>query len=154
MNRSLSAVSKLATLALLSLGSCASINQHQNDHWNGRSVLPRASRFFLGYDGERDGSYRDFAWERKKSFNLIVRRYFLNHNPGNPYQSDVPSLYERRPANSLWPNPVNYIHGEGIIMGFVLLAGFGTFVPAPIDSLIGTFIEPGGMKEFTVGLPD
>ena len=141
----------ILALSLAALSSCSAISRHQNDHWNGRSVLPRAVRFFTGYDAELDGSYRDFAWERKKDVELVARRYFLNHNPENPYQTGSKRLYARRPPNSLIWSPHNYIHGEGLIMGFVMLASTGAYIPLPLDSLIGTFFEPGGLKEFTTG---
>jgi hypothetical protein len=130
---------------------CRSSGESMNDHWSERSVAPRVSRFFLGYDAEKDGDYRDFQWERKQDINLTLRRHFLNHNPDNPHQPDVPSRYKPRPPHSLLPNPVPYIHLEGLLLGFALMGATGTFIPLPIDSILGT-LEPGGVGEFTEGV--
>lgn len=145
-------------LALAAASGCATSAGAIDDHWNARSTAPRVGRFFLGYDPERDGtSYRDFAWERKQAINMTVRRHFFNHDPDNPHHPPVPSRFEPRPLNSLLPNPVPYIHWEGLILGAATLVGGGSFIPLPIDSIIGTF-EPGdegemsGKEEFMLGV--
>lgn len=142
----------VAGAALLSLGTgCQSAARDIDDHWNFASVPPRAARHILGYDAARDGSYRDFQWERKKDINLTLRRYLLNDNPENPFQESDPSLYEGRPVHSILPNPIRYIHLEGLLLGWALTGGGATFFPLPVDSLIGSF-EAGGGEEFTRGI--
>jgi hypothetical protein len=108
------------------------------------------ARAFLGYNPEFDGNYRDFAWKKKASINLTIRRHFFNHDPENPFQAEEKSLYAPRPNNSLMPHPENYIHYEGLAMGAISLGIGSVFTPLPIDSIIGTF-EPGGGDEFAAG---
>ncbi len=145
-----------ATLALGSL-SChmttsgydfTAQGQQIDNHWNANSVAPRATRFFLGYDSQRDGTYRDFQHARKQSIELTLRRHLLNHNPDNPNHPEVASRYAARPNHSVFPNPLRYFHLESIIIGAALtpITG-GVLIPIPIDSLIGTF-EKGGVAEF------
>lgn len=149
--RALRAVSTIALLASAAVGSsCAFSGETIDDHWTFDSVPPRIARSVLGYDGSRESSYKDFAWDRKKSNSLSIRRYLLNHNPENPNQRELPSLYEPRPMNSLAPNPWNYIHIEGILLGWVTT---GVPIPIPIDSIIGTF-EEGGLEEFRAGFTE
>jgi hypothetical protein len=145
--------SALAGAALLTLGTgCQSAAPDIDDHWNFKSVPPRMARHILGYDAARDGMYRDFQWERKKDINLTLRRLILNNNPENPFQDYDPSLYEGRPVHSILPDPVMYIHLEGLFVGWALTAASsGAFIPIPIDSLIGTF-EDGGGEEFWRGI--
>ena len=146
MKRSLLA----SALALLTV-ACQGSGQEINDHWNADSVAPRAGRFFLGYDAGRDGDYRDFAWERKQDINLTLRRHLFHHNPDNPNHPDLaPS---RRPLNSLLPDPITFFHLEGLLIGFAAYTTGGTFIPIPIDSLIGVF-EEGGRDEFMDGVTD
>lgn len=133
-----------SALALSLAASCASSGQYTDSHWSQHSVTPRISRFFLGYDAEDDGSYRDFQWRRKQDINLFLRRYFLNHNPNNPHQPPV-KVAAKRPNHSLLPNPIRYIHLEGVLLGAAV--GF----PFPLDSILGT-LEPGGIKEFGDGV--
>lgn len=150
--RALRAVSSLALLSLATIGSsCMTLSGEEiDDHWTFDSVPPRVARAFLGYDASRESSYRDFAWERKKSISLTLRRYLLNHNPVNPNQAPLESLYEQRPANSILPNPWNYIHVEGFLVGWALT---GVPIPIPVDSIIGT-LQPGGFEEFVDGIDD
>jgi len=144
--------SLLASVALLAAGtSCQSAAQDIDDHWNFRSVPPRVARHLLGYDAARDGSYRDFQWQRKQDINLTLRRYFLNDNPENPFQEFDPSLYEGRPVHSILPNPLRYIHLEGVLLGWAITGAGGVFFPIPLDSLIGSF-EEGGGEEFSRGI--
>ncbi|MFT7677423.1 MAG: hypothetical protein ACI8QC_001401 [Planctomycetota bacterium] len=145
---------KRALLALAlaaSAASCQSTGQDINDHWNASSAAPRAARFFLGYDSEKDGEYRDFAWERKQSINLTLRRHFLHHNPDNPNHAEWSGRYAGRPDNSFLPNPVSFIHLEGLLLGFAATGGGGSFVVLPIDSILGV-LEDGGGKEFYDGI--
>lgn len=149
--RALRHAATLALLACSAIGSsCRFSGEHIDDHWEIRSVPPRAMRAFLGYDGSRETSYKDFAWDRKEAISLAIRRYFFNHNPKNPNQDPLPSLYEPRPLNSLAPNPWNYIHVEGFLLGWALT---GVPIPIPIDSIIGT-IEEGGPGEFRAGFSE
>jgi len=158
MNESLKASSKISGLCLalfLSVG-CQS-SPDINDHWNASSTVPRITRAFLGYDSSRDGSYRNFAWERKASINLTLRRYLFNHNPGNPNHAVASGTYDERPVNSLMPNPINFIHAEGLILGLIPLAAGGFYFPLPVDSIVGIFEEGAegnedGFDEFTGGI--
>ncbi|GEM_PF-1400339 len=130
-----------------------------NDHWNASSTVPRVARAFLGYDSSRDGSYRDFAWERKASINLTLRRHLFNHNPENPNHAEATGIYEERPVNSLLPNPINFIHLEGLVLGLIPLAASGTYFPIPVDSIVGIFdmgTEGGedGIDEFFRGVEE
>lgn len=147
--RALRAVSTLALLASAAIGpSCNSPGGEKiDDHWTFDSVPPRAARALLGYDASRESSYKDFAWDRKKSISLTLRRYLFNHNPMNPNQPEQESLYAPRPVNSILPNPVNYIHVEGFLIGWALT---GVPIPIPVDSILGT-LEPGGPEEFIEG---
>lgn len=145
-------VRALAACGLLAAGAgCQSAARDIDDHWNFRSVPPRVARTILGYDASRDGMYRDFQWRRKQDINLTMRRYFLNDNPENPFQEFDPDLYEGRPVHSILPNPLMYIHLEGILLGWAITGSGGGFFPLPVDSLIGTF-EPGGGEEFQRGI--
>jgi len=142
----------LASAALLLLGTgCQSAARDIDNHWNFASVPPRIARNVLGYDAARDGAYRDFQWERKKDINLTLRRLFLNDNPENPFQEYDPTLYEGRPVHSILPNPIRYIHLEGILLGWAITGAGGGFFPIPVDSLIGTF-DAGGGEEFSRGI--
>lgn len=130
---------------------CATHVSQVNDHWTTRSIGTSLSRAFLSYDAESDGNYRDFAWRKKQSINLTLRRHLFNHNPENPFEPQDFSIYEKRPPNSLVPRPWDYIHVEGLVLGAIVYAGGGVFIPLPIDSIIGTFSE-GGDKEFVEGV--
>jgi hypothetical protein len=105
----------------------------------------------LGYDAERDGSYRAFQWRQKRDINLTLRRHFLNSNPANPFQVDDPDYVGQRPLHSVLPNPIDYFHLESLTTGVGLLAWSGAFLPIPIGSVLGT-IEKGGWKEFKDGI--
>lgn len=144
--RALSATALLATAALSP--SCASWSDDIDDHWSMRSIPARAMRAATGYDASRETSYRDFAWNQKLDIELAALRYFWNWNPMNPYQDEWDRYYEPRPVNSILPNPWNYIHVEGFLLGWAIL---GVPIPIPVDSLIGT-AEPGGGQEFMNGL--
>ena len=158
MNESLKASSKISGLCLalcLSVG-CQS-SPDINDHWNASSTVPRMTRTFLGYDSSRDGSYRAFAWERKASINLTLRRHLFNHNQDNPNHTGASGTYEERPVNSLLPNPINFIHVEGLVLGLIPLAAGGFYFPIPVDSIVGIFEEgtkgtEDGLDEFMSGI--
>ncbi len=158
MNESLKASSKISGLCLalcLSVG-CQS-SPDINDHWNASSTVPRITRTFLGYDSSRDGSYRAFAWERKASINLTLRRHLFNHNPDNPNHAVASGTYDERPINSLLPKPINFIHVEGLVLGLIPLAAGGFYFPIPVDSIVGIFEEgtkgtEDGLDEFMSGI--
>lgn len=160
MNESLKASSKISGLCLalcLSVG-CQS-SPDINDHWNASSTVPRITRAFLGYDSSRDGSYRDFAWERKASINLTLRRHLFNHNPDNPNHAVASGTYDERPVNSLLPNPISFIHVEGLVLGLIPLAAGAFYFPLPVDSIVGIFEEgtvgnEDGLDEFMGGIGD
>ncbi len=130
--------------------SCQSAPSQESSHWNLNSVIPRASYNFLGYREDLSDSYRDQLWEDKQSINLTVKRHFMNVNPENPFQANW--AYDGpRPPHSLLPNPWNYMHAESLVIGGVLAAWTGTFLPIPVGSLIGTLL-PGGFAEFGEGI--
>jgi len=143
--------SLIASALALAAVACQGSGQQINDHWNAESISPRAARFFLGYDSSRDGNYRDFAWERKQEINLTLRRHLLNHNPDNPNHADV--AQRQRPVNSLLPDPLTFIHLEGLLLGFAAYTAGGMFVPLPVDSIIG-ILEEGGTDEFMSGVDE
>lgn len=146
---------KLLPLVVVSglcfVAGCASHNSDLNRHWSERSTGPRMSRAFLTYDWEKDGSYKDFQWQKKQDINLTVRRHLFNDNPENPFQEPSPEVYAPRPNHSLVPRPWNYIHVEGVAMGAIMYGATGAFIPIPIDSIIGT-MEEGGDDEFMQGV--
>jgi hypothetical protein len=141
----------LGAAALVGLGACQSQAAHERDHWTGYYVGPSMSRAFLSYDPEKDGSYIDFQWRKKKDIEMTLRRHFFNHNPDNPFEAYDPTVYEPRPKHSLLPAPWRYIHVEGIVLGAGTLAFSPMFFPLPIDSFIGTMDEGGG-QEFMDGV--
>lgn len=149
-----------ATLLVVSLAAgCESSGSDMNNHWSARSVPPRMQRFFLGYNADKDGTYRDFQWKRKMDLQVLMRRYLLHLNPDNPNHPEYQSRFEQRPNHSVLPNPVPYIHLEGVILGMVAWgAGLGPFgsidwIPLPVDSFIGT-LEKGGVTEFVAGIAE
>ena len=48
---------------------------------------------------------------------------------------------------------MTFIHLEGLLLGFAAYTAGGTFIPLPIDSMIGVFDE-GGRDEFMDGITD
>lgn len=142
----------LLLLSILLTTGCQSTGRDINNHWSERSVAPRAARFFSGYDASKDGAYIDFQWERKQSINLTLRRHFFNHNPDNPNHYEIPSRWEERPNHSILPNPLRYIHLEGILLGVAYYASTGIFYPLPLDSILGTLSPGPGLREFASGI--
>jgi hypothetical protein len=139
-----------ATSALL-FSSCVSSPSKADDHWSNESIAPRVARVMLGYDPDQYDSYRDYAWENKLAISLTLQRHLLCWNPENPYQPADPDYYAPRPLNSPLPNPLTYFGIESVVIGSLIYAGAGVFIPIPIDSMIGT-LEPGGEEEFVAGL--
>jgi hypothetical protein len=144
-------LSLLAASSIFGMAGCASQAAYSHDHWSPYSVQPSLSRAFLSYDPEMDGSYREFQYKKKKSINLTLRRHFFNENPDNPFEAEDPTWYDPRPNHSITPRPWDYIHVEGILLGFVPYTPGAVFVPIPVDSIIATF-EPGGDQEFMDGI--
>ncbi|MEZ6005780.1 MAG: hypothetical protein R3F33_16550 [Planctomycetota bacterium] len=142
-----------AALLASSLFSCnfTGSGQHMDSHWDYKSTLPRMERFWLGYDAQQDGTYRDFQYNRKLDVEMTVMRHFLNYNPDNPNHDPMPSRHAARPDHSLlptpWTNPLRYIHVEGVLLGAAAIPVTGGFFPLPIDSILGT-VEEGGWDEF------
>jgi len=137
--------------ALLALGSCKSATSGVGQHWSVDSLGARVSKAFLGFDEERDVSYREMQWQDKQDINLTLRRHFLNSNPWNPFQPLDASIVAPRPPHSIVPDPVDYFHIESVMSGLLILASSGTFIPIPIGSLIAT-VEDGGVVEFGQGI--
>jgi hypothetical protein len=144
-------LSLIAVASVCTLASCASRNRAVGEHWTEKSVGSRMSQAFLNYDTENSGDYLDFAWSKKQSINLTVRRHFFNHNPDNPFQAQDFGVYEPRPINSPLPHIWNYVHLEGLVMGGIIYAAGGWFIPIPVDSIIATG-SPGGEEEFMEGV--
>ena len=142
----------LLALALCSVAaSCTGPGQHVNDHWNEISVPARVGRTIMGYDATRDGSYGDYQWEKKEDLRYTVYRHFLNHNPDNPFQSGKGGRQSRPDPWSIAPNPLQYIHLEGLIVGLIAYAAGGGFIILPVDSVLTTFDEPDGISQFFRG---
>ena len=110
----------------------------QGEFWMADSVPMRMVKHFTGYRPDLDGSYIDFQYRKKKSIDNTLRRHFLNSSSDNPFEPNDPSQTSRRPAHSLAPDPIYYMHLESLFIGAATLGIWGTFVPLPIDSLIGT----------------
>lgn len=150
-------ITLLAVTALALLSGCASKPLEAENHWSSRSIAPRATRFFLGYDADKDGKYIDYQWRNKKAIHLVAKRYFLNHNPENPFQTPDEEWYAPRPTHSPLPRVWNYVHLEGLAFGAIIfgattgMSGTGVFVPLPVDSLIATLTDKQGTDEFVAG---
>lgn len=147
----LAAVSAALVVATALSGCNANPETNTHDHWTLRGVSPRWTRSVLGYDAERDGRYVDYQYANKKSIYLTGKRHLLNQNPENPFQPVDEGFYEPRPPHSILPRPWTYINVEGLAFGAILLGATGTFIPIPVDSIIGTFSEDG-MDEFREGI--
>ena len=141
-------IAAVAATCAAALASCQFSGNHINDHWNFDSLKPRVLRTLTGYDGSKEISYKDFAWDRKIDNELTALRHFLNYNPLNPNQKELKRLYAPRPLNSILPNPWNYVHFEGLVIG-----GATSGIAVPLDSVIGT-IEQRGWSEFKAGIKE
>lgn len=144
-------LSLLAALAGLLLGACTTSPSRDWDHWNAESVAPRMSRIFLGYEPDVDGTYLDHQWENKQHINQLMKRYFLNWNPENPFQDEDPNWNAERPNHSPLPMPLHYFHLEALVFGGIFLASGAGFMPIPVDSILGT-LDEGGIDEFVAGV--
>ena len=133
-------------------GCNANPDTNSHDHWTTRGISPRWTRGVLGYDAERDGRYVDYQYANKKAINLTAKRHLLNQNPENPFQAEDEAFYEPRPPHSILPRPWEYFHFESLVFGGIIAgATGGTFIPVPVDSIIGTFSEDG-FDEFEEGI--
>ncbi|MFT5052620.1 MAG: hypothetical protein ACI8QZ_004056 [Chlamydiales bacterium] len=108
-----------ATLFLALLSSCAS--KGINQHWEAESTVPRVSRFFLGYNAERDGEYLDFAWHRRQNVQKTMMRHFMNINSDNPNHVTRPQSKTRPiifdPAALLYPGGVSQLLRPVVAIG-------------------------------------
>lgn len=142
----------LALTGLLASG-CTTSNPQRQNHWNFQSVAPSFVYHTTRYRPEVDGSYREFQWREKQHINLTLRRHFLNSNPYNPRQPEVPGYFEERPPHSILPDPLNYFHLSALVAGGVVSAASSSavFIPIPYDSIVAT-LQPGGIEEFKEGI--
>jgi hypothetical protein len=147
----------LLLLALPLFAACKTgLPSSQGEHWVVDSVPMRMVKRFTGYRPDLDGNYIDFQYGKKKSINRTLRRHFLNNSADNPFEASDPSQTSRRHAHSIAPDPLHYMHVESIVIGFATLGIWGTFVPIPVDSMIGTvttgwFDDWDGFGEFVDG---
>jgi hypothetical protein len=110
----------------------------QGESWMVDSVPMRMVKHFTGYRPDLEGGYIDFQYRKKKSVNNTLRRHFLGNSPDNPFEPSDPSQTSRRHAHSIAPDPLYYMHVESLVIGAATLGVWGTFIPIPVDSLIGT----------------
>jgi hypothetical protein len=150
---------RLLALALLaapfaSAGCITSPNPSWN-HWSMSSVEGSMANFFLGYDPDVTGSYRNQVWADKLSINLTAQRHLFNWNPMNPNQPAAPRPFGYTPAGVAYaplPDFAWYMHAESIVWGGILMAATaGTFIPIPVGTVLGQF-APGGGEEFARGM--
>jgi hypothetical protein len=150
----------LGVLAATTTG-CATDSYLAGNHWRSTSIAPRFVYAITGYRPEPGTTYRDFAWREKLDINWTFQRHFLNRNHENPFQPEhlwyedyVFQNYGKEPMPvSIWPQPLNYFHLTSVVTGGVISAvtTSATFIPIPVDSLIGLF-ERGGAEDFMAGV--
>jgi hypothetical protein len=74
-------------IVLLALGStlvgCRS-QPTTYPHWSNRSIAPRISRQFLGFDATQDGDYGPYLEHDLEDMGMTLRRHLLGDNPDNP----------------------------------------------------------------------
>src|SRR5262245_28224683 len=123
----------VAPLACAFTAACKTgIYSAQGEHWSVESVPDRMVKHFTGYRADRDGSFVDYQYQKKKDINKTLRRHFANNSPDNPFEPDDPSQTARRPPHSVWPDPLYYFHAESLFTGAILLGMTGAFIPLPI----------------------
>ena len=122
------------------------------NHWTVDSVGSRMAKHFTGYRKDLHGSFVDYQYRKKKSINQTLRRHFLNNNADSPFVPDDPSQTAPRPPHSIWPDPLSYIHAEGLALGFVVLGWTGAYIPIPFDSVVASLTGAG--DEFFEGSSD
>ena len=138
--------------ACLLLVACQSSTSGPRDnHWNIESVGPRVTAYFMGYDAETDGSWKDFQTREKQDINLTFSRHLMNDNPNNPMEHEIPVATHPRYPVSIVPDPITYFHIDALAWGVVTYGLGGVFIPIPVSSLLG-FLEPGGPTEFWDGI--
>jgi len=138
-------------LPLLAAGCKTGGPSYQAEHWSIDSVPGRIAKQFTGYRPDRDGTYIDYQYGKKKDISATLRRHFLQSSPGSPTEPDDPSQYNRRPPHSIAPDPLYYFGAESLFIGAVTLGWWGVFVPIPIDSLIATVASEDGWSEMGRG---
>jgi len=144
----------LLALPLLAVGCKSGVPSYQAEHWSIDSVPSRMVKQFTGYRADRDGTYIDYQYGKKKAVNTTFRRHFLNSSPGSPVQADDPSQTNRRPPHSVAPDPFYYFGAESLIIGTVTLGWWGTFIPIPIDSVMATLVSEEGWSEMGRGFSE
>lgn len=143
----------LALVAALPLCACKTgLPFTAGEHWTVDSVPDRMMKQFTGYRADRDGNYRDYQFGKKRHLDLTFRRHFFSNSPDDPFEADDPSTTRPRPTHSFLPDPLYYMGAESVVMGIALLGVTGTFVPIPLDSVLGTVL--GGVEEFDRGMVD
>ena len=73
-------------VALLATG-CKSTTSYYS-HWSTKSLGPRISYQFAGYDPTKDGDYVDVLSRDGQSVGLTLQRHLLCNDPKNPLESD------------------------------------------------------------------
>jgi hypothetical protein len=146
----------LRTALLLALplfaGCKTGLPSSQSDHWVIDSVPSRMSKHFTGYRKDRDGTFIDYQYQKKKHINRTLRRHFANNSANSPIEPNDPSQTSRRPPHSIAPDPLYYMGAESVFIGLVTLGMSGAFIPIPIDSVIATV--SGGWDEFGRGFTE
>ena len=144
----------LAAAPFVSTGCISSPNPSYN-HWSIASVEGSMANYFLGFDPDETGSYRNQVWADKLAINLTGQRHLLNWNPMNPNQKPAPRPYGYTPAGVAYaplPDFLWYFHVESIVWGLTIAAATGgTFIPIPVGTIMGQF-APGGGEEFAAGM--
>ena len=118
-------------------------------HWTTESIPDRMMKHFTGYRTDKDGTFRDFQYRKKKDINVTLRRHFANNSADNPFEANDISQTKRRPPHSPAPDPLYYFHAESVFTGLAILGLSGAFIPIPLESIAATV--DGGWSEFGRG---
>jgi len=111
---------------------------------------------FSGVPGVIIGHNANIAWGVTNLGPDVQDLFIEKVNPDNPNHAVASGTYDERPVNSLLPNPINFIHVEGLVLGLIPLAAGAFYFPLPVDSIVGIF-EDGtvgnedGLDEFMGG---
>lgn len=141
-------------LPLLAAGCQSGVPSYQAKHWSIDSVPARMAKQFTGYRADRDGTYIEYQYRKKKSVNATFRRHFLGNSPGSPNEADDLSQTNRRPPHSVSPDPLYYFGAESLFFGAVTLGWWGVFVPLPVDSVLATVGSDDGWSEMGRGFTE
>lgn len=144
----------LLALPLFAAGCKSGLPSAQAEHWSIDSVPDRMVKQFTGYRSDRDGSYIDYQYGKKRAINATLRRHFLGNSPGSPNEAADPSQTNRRPPHSVSPDPLYYFGAESLFFGAITLGWWGTFVPIPVDSVIATVASDDGWSEMGRGFTE